>query len=116
MRSYRHYKLKKIGASLPDPRTGMNGQYTMKDAVLSAFSVFFTQSPSFLGFQRDMERKKGKNNVSSLFGVFKIPTDAEIRNLMDPVDPHTFGPFRFKGSAHGSFKVDPIVKTIFSQQ
>jgi hypothetical protein len=85
-------KLKKIGASLPDPRTGMNGQYTMKDAVLSAFSVFFTQSPSFLGFQRDMERKKGKNNVSSLFGVFKIPTDAEIRNLMDPVDPHTFGP------------------------
>ena len=84
--------LKKIGTNLPDPRTGMNGQYTMKDTVLSAFSVFFTQSPSFLSFQRDMERKKGKNNVSSLFAVFKIPTDAEIRHLMDSVDPRPFFP------------------------
>jgi len=84
--------LKKIATNLPDPRTGMNGQYTMKDTVLSAFSVFFTQSPSFLSFQRDMERKKGKNNVSSLFAVFKIPTDAEIRHLMDSVDPRPFFP------------------------
>ena len=82
--------LKEVGVTLPDSRTGSNGQYTMKDAVLSAFSVFFTQSPSFLSFQRDMERRKGKNNASSLFGVFKIPTDAEIRNLMDTVDPHSF--------------------------
>jgi hypothetical protein len=82
--------LKKVGSTLPDPRTGCNGQYSMKDAVLSAFSVFFTQSPSFLSFQRDMERRKGKNNASSFFGAFKIPTDAEIRNLMDTVDPHSF--------------------------
>jgi len=82
--------LKEIGSTLPDSRTGSNGQYTMKDAALSAFSVFFTQSPSFLGFQRDMERRKGKNNGSSFFGVVNIPTDAEIRNLMDPVAPHPF--------------------------
>ena len=50
-------ELKKISASLPDPRTGENEQYTMKDTVLS---VFFTQRPPFLSFQRDMERKKGK--------------------------------------------------------
>ncbi|NOR81098.1 MAG: hypothetical protein GQ529_09760 [Methyloprofundus sp.] len=37
-----------------------------------------------------MERKKGKNNASSLFGVFKIPSDAEIRGLMDPIDPHHY--------------------------
>ena len=82
--------LKETGATLPDPRTGTNRQYAMKDAVLAAFSIFFTQSPSFLSFQRDMERKKGQNNASSLFGVFKIPSDAEIRNLMDPIDPHHF--------------------------
>ena len=82
--------LKEVSSTLPDPRTGSNGQYTMKDAVLSAFSVFFTQSPSFLSFQRDMERRKGQNNASSFFGVFNIPTDAEIRNLMDTVDPHSF--------------------------
>jgi len=61
-------KLKEIGENLIDPRTGSNSRYSMKDAVLSAFAVFFTQSPSFLGFQRDMERNKGKNNAISLFG------------------------------------------------
>jgi len=35
---------------LPDPRTGANTRYTMADAALGAFSVFFTQSPSFLAY------------------------------------------------------------------
>jgi len=32
---------------LPDHRTGRNTTYTLKDAILSAFAVFFMQSPSF---------------------------------------------------------------------
>ena len=32
----------------PDPRRGKNTRYTLVDAGLSAFSVFFMQSPSFL--------------------------------------------------------------------
>jgi hypothetical protein len=31
--------------TLPDHRTGKNISYGIKDAALSAFSVFFTQSP-----------------------------------------------------------------------
>jgi hypothetical protein len=54
---------------------------------LSAFSVFFMQSPSFLDFQRTMQETQGKNNVQTLFGVFAIPTDNHIRNLLDPVAP-----------------------------
>jgi hypothetical protein len=35
---------------LPDIRKpGNNTQYKVKDGVMGAFSVFFTQSPSFLG-------------------------------------------------------------------
>jgi hypothetical protein len=34
----------------PDPRKGKNRRYSMHDIVLSAFSVFFTQSPSFLSY------------------------------------------------------------------
>ena len=35
-------------ASLPDPRhKGPNTRYTMQDAALGAFGIFFTQSPSF---------------------------------------------------------------------
>jgi hypothetical protein len=34
-----------------DPRRGKNKSYAMVDAALSAFSVFFTQSPSEVSWQ-----------------------------------------------------------------
>jgi hypothetical protein len=69
----------------PDPRKGKNCRYSMRDIVLSAFSVFFTQSPSFLSYQRSMEQQKGCNNGRTLFGIEKIPTDAQVRNVLDAV-------------------------------
>lgn len=78
--------------SLPDKRTGKNSRYGMEDAALSAFSVFFTQSPSFLAYQRTMEQTKGRSNAQSLFGVHKIPSDNHIRDLLDPVKPKELFP------------------------
>jgi hypothetical protein len=72
---------------LPDYRTGENTQYEIKDAALSAFGIFFTQSTSFLAYQRMLEERKGRSNVGSLFGVERIPSDKQIRNLLDPVEP-----------------------------
>lgn len=71
----------------PDKRTGKNKRYQMSDAALSAFSVFFTQSPSFLAHQRSMAHSKGHNNAQSLFGVHQIPSDNQIRGLLDDVEP-----------------------------
>ena len=45
---------------LPDYREGVNTQYEIKDAAMSAFGIFFTQSSSFLAYQRLMEEGKGK--------------------------------------------------------
>jgi len=73
--------------NLPDKRTGKNKRYKMSDAALSAFSVFFTQSPSFLAYQRSMAFNKGKNNAQSLFGVHQVPTDNQSRDLLDEVEP-----------------------------
>lgn len=64
----------------------------MEDAALSAFSIFFTQSPSFLDSQVRMQKQQGKNNAASLFGVHEIPSDNQIRNLLDPVPPETLFP------------------------
>lgn len=81
-------------SSLPDKRTGKNTRYGMEDAALSAFSVFFTQTPSFLAYQRTMEGSKGKSNAQSLFGVHQIPSDNHIRDLLDAVAPeHIFPVF-----------------------
>ena len=69
-----------------DTRKAERCEYRISDAGLSAFSVFFTQSASFLEHQRDLQRRKGKSNARSVFGLEKIPTDPHIRNLLDGVD------------------------------
>ncbi|MGD1902521.1 MAG: ISNCY family transposase [Geitlerinemataceae cyanobacterium] len=85
-------KLRGHLASLPDSRTGNNKRYRLADAALSAFGVFFTQTPSFLAYQRKMAEQKGKSNSQSLFGVHEIPSDNQIRNLLDPVPPNALFP------------------------
>jgi hypothetical protein len=72
-------------AEFPDLRTGRNTQYTIGDAALGAFSVFFTQSPSFLAHQRSMALSRGKSNAETMFGFTEIPTENHIRSLLDPV-------------------------------
>jgi hypothetical protein len=85
---------RRVLEDLPDKRTGKNQRYGMEDAALSAFSVFFTQSPSFLAYQRAMVGSKGRSNAQSLFGVHQIPSDNHIRNLLDEVKPEgVFGVF-----------------------
>lgn len=81
--------LESIGDQMIDPRNGNNKKYEMKDALLSAFSVFFTQNPSFLSYQKAMEIKNGNNNARTIFGVHKIPTDNHIRKLLDSTPPDT---------------------------
>ena len=75
-----------VVAGLPDPRTGENCSYTMADIALSAFAVFFTQCPSFLSFQQNMEKAHGRNNARSLFSVERIPCDNHIRQTLDAVE------------------------------
>ncbi|MGK7898260.1 MAG: ISNCY family transposase [Xenococcus sp. (in: cyanobacteria)] len=87
-----HFLTKELD-NLPDRRKpGNNTKYEISDALLSAFSIFFTQSPSFLSHQRLMEKIKEKNNASSLFKISKIPCDNQIRNLLDPLSAQTIYP------------------------
>src|SRR3954447_20753675 len=78
----------------PDKRRGTNGRYTMADVGLAALSVFFTQSPSFLDHQRQLETGHGRSNCQTLFGIDRIPSDNHIRAVLDPVAPdHLFPGF-----------------------
>lgn len=76
----------------PDKRTGTNRQYTMADIGLAALSVFFTQSPSFLDHQRQLETGHGRSNCQTLFGISRIPTDNHIRDMLDPAAPALLRP------------------------
>jgi len=80
-------------SALPDCRKpGNNQKYAVADAALSAFSVFFTQSPSFLDYQRGMQKHHNRNNAQSIFGVHQIPSTSQIGNLLDPIAPETLYP------------------------
>jgi hypothetical protein len=76
--------------SLPDLRQGSDVRYTMAD--MSAFSLFFLQSPSFLAHQRRLEAGQGRSNCQTLFGLDRVPSDNHIRALLDPVSPDHFHP------------------------
>ena len=66
-------ELREVCSSFVDKRRGRNGRYTMADIGLSAFSVFFMQSPSFLAHQKMLEARRGRSNCASLFAMAKIP-------------------------------------------
>jgi len=80
-------RLEQSCAGFPDLRTGKNSIYELVDVGMSAFSVFFIQSPSFLAHQRDMKLHKGRSNAERLFNLSELPSDNQIRNLLDPVSP-----------------------------
>ena len=67
----------------------------MADIGLSAFSLFFMGSPSFLAHQRRLEEGHGRSNCQTLFGINAIPTDAHIRQMLDGAPTASFDPLFF---------------------
>lgn len=87
--------VKETADYFPDGRKGKNTHHTIPDAVMSAFAVFFLQSPSWLSCQRAMQDEKGRSNALTLFSIGAVPTDNHVRNLLDPAPPELL---------HGAFK------------
>lgn len=73
-------------AGIADPRRPSNGTlYSLKDVILGAFSCFFMQSESFLEHQRHLHSRCGRDNAQTLFGLERIPTVEQMRNLLDQI-------------------------------
>ena len=71
---------------LDDPRQASNGtKFTLKDLILGAFSAFFMQCPSFLEYQRQVHSRHGRDNAQTLFGLDKLPTSNQIKNVLDQI-------------------------------
>jgi len=93
--------LRQHTAGLPDLRKpSPNTRYTIQNAALGAFGIFFTQSPSFLEYQRQLNQRQGHDNAQTLFGVEPVPCDNQIRTLLDPIAPSQFTPVFFEVFAH----------------
>lgn len=73
-------------------RRGGNFRYEIADAGLGTFSLFFSLSLSFLAYQKLMDQQVHRNNARSLFGINEIPSDNQIRTLLDRIEPGIFFP------------------------
>ena len=75
---------------VPDTRA-KNKSIPLPDILMSSFAIFALKFPSLLKFEK--ERIKNKNfssNLKSLFGVKKIPTDSQMRTVIDNISPSHF--------------------------
>jgi len=68
---------------LPDSRDPNRLTYPMRDAMLSAFAMFFFQHPSLLAFQEKLKQREGRCNLESIFGVKSVPSDTQLRDILD---------------------------------
>jgi hypothetical protein len=84
--------LEMVGEQIPDRRrAGGNLKYRLLDGIKCAFAVFFFLHPSLLDFQRAMKERRKRDNLETLFRVGEIPSDNQIRTLLDGVEPSVMG-------------------------
>ena len=72
----------------PDPRNPADCEYSMADAVMSAFALFSLKDPSLLAF----EKRRYDQNIKNLFRVTNVPSDTQMRTILDPLEPDLLRP------------------------
>jgi hypothetical protein len=76
------HKMLRAGFELiPDHRP--RPEISLPDALLSAFALFSLKDPSLLAF--DARRRAG--NLQRLYRIGQVPSDTQMREILDPVDP-----------------------------
>src|SRR4029453_7879548 len=70
-----------------DNRVAEQCRYVLADTLMSGFAMMFFQHPSLLQFQRAMAKKRQRCNLHTIFGVREIPSDTQMREILDGVEP-----------------------------
>jgi len=84
--------LRSTASFFPDRRKGKNKQYSLETFVMTAFSAFFIQCPSFNSHKALMGQFKKNRNASSLFNLDQVPSHNQMRNVLDGVSPDCLVP------------------------
>jgi len=74
-------------AKIPDHRQPQP-PIALRDALLSAFALFSLKDPSLLAF----DHRRNDANLKALFGMGEIPSDTQMREILDPLDPEHLRP------------------------
>jgi hypothetical protein len=73
--------------NIVDHRQSGKVYYRLHDCLMSGFAMMFFQDPSLLAFQQRMQDSIQVNNLNKVFAVKDIPSDSQIRDVLDPLNP-----------------------------
>lgn len=71
-------------SSFKDPRA--LPKIPLHDMLMSSFAVFSLKCPSLLSFERVMKDKTRSDNLMTLYRLSKVPSDTQLRDVLDEVD------------------------------
>jgi hypothetical protein len=74
-------------AEIADPRDPHRITWELPAVLMSAFAMLFFQHPSLLEYQRRMQQRTGRSNLERVFAVEAIPSDTQMREILDGVPP-----------------------------
>jgi hypothetical protein len=72
---------------IPDTRHPDRIDYSLHDTLMSGFAMLCFQHPRLLEFQRKMQQRRGRCNLETIFGVREVPSDTQMREILDGVPP-----------------------------
>ena len=78
-------KMSDVFSAIPDKRQQKKISISLHDALMSGFACMHFQDPSLLQFQKRMEDEQHRNNLRTLFSVQTIPSDTQMREIIDEV-------------------------------
>ena len=66
-----------------------NRSISLSDALMSGFAMFSLKDSSLLEFD---ERRSKDANLRKIYGMEKVPSDTQMRTIVDPVAPEEIKP------------------------
>ncbi len=67
----------------------MNVSIPLVDGLMSGLALFVLKDPSLLAFEK---RREAPENLRQVFGIEQIPSDTQMRTILDGVDPEGLRP------------------------
>src|SRR5712691_3520332 len=92
-------------AAIADPRDPWRITWELPAVLMSAFAMLFFQHPSESASLQRMQQRTGRSNLERVFQVEEIPSDTQMREILDGVPteplrrvlPQTFAQMRRVG-------------------
>ncbi len=66
-------------------------KFALPDCLMSGLAIFGMKYPSLLQFNENQSERQVRHNLRTLYGVKKAPSDTQLRERLDGVDPESLG-------------------------